>query len=412
MGMIQRVKRTSLTTWVFVALFLGASAGAAFGDRIVPLGLVGDLWLKLIKLIIVPLMLAVMIRSITSQKSGTAFGRTVGLAFGFYVVTTAIAALIGSTLATFFAPGQGFDYQSSEPIKPPREFSLAGFFEDLVSDNMFNSFAEGKLLQIVAIAILLGFAIRRIPDSTVVEQIAKGLDILTQIVFAYVRMVIAISPIGVFFLMASTIGKYGSAILGSFSQLIGVFYLGVLLQILFVYGLAVWAVARVNPLSFLRRSTPLWMFTLSTASSAAAIPVNLRVAKDGFGVSDRVRNFMIPLATEFNHDGNAILLPSMVVFASQAAGIHLSFEHLIQIVLLGTVLSFGGGGVPGGGIVKVLAVLQTFGLPLEIGAIAAGLYRLFDMGVTSANCLGDLAGTIVIDRILRRRSTEPVDTRE
>ena len=160
--------------------------------------------------------------------------------------------------------------------------------------------------------------------------------------------------------------------------------------------------ARISPFRFVKDSSALWLFTISTTSSVASIPVNLNIAKEKFRLSDRVSNFIIPLGSQINHDGNAILLSCIVVFTSQAIGMELTFFALIKLVILETLISSGGGGIPGSGIVKIMIVVEAFGLPIEIGAMAAAFYSLFDMGITTANCLGDLAGAVLIDKTEKR----------
>lgn len=396
------MKNLSLTTWIFITLIGGIVAGFIFQDHIVPFGIIGDMWLNLIKLIVVPLVLVILMQTIGRTESGSGMKKVVSLTIPYFIFTTVIAGVIGSGLALLVRPGSSFQIEKVGTEAAP-EFTASGFLTNLVSENIFGSMAEGNILQVLVVAILLGIAIRFIPDSKARSGVIKGTDYVAELIFAYIKIIIAISPIGIFFLMAATIGENGSDILGSFASLIGVFYIGVIIQIVFVYGSAVGAVGKINPFGFLRRSSKLWIFTISTASSSAAIPVSLDVAREKFGVKEPIRNFIIPLGSQLNHDGNAILLPMMAVFAGQAAGIDFTFPQLIGIVLLGTLLSFGGGGIPGSGIVKVLIVMQAFGLPLEVGAMAAGFYRLFDMGITTTNCLGDLAGAVSINRLVGRK---------
>lgn len=400
------MKKISLTTWIFIALIGGILAGFIFQDHISPLGIIGDLWLNLIKLIVVPLVLFILMQTIGGTESGSGIGRIVSLTIPYFIMTTVIAGIIGSGIVLLFKPGMGFQIEEVTTDAPP-EVTPAGFLTNLVTDNIFESMAEGDVLQVLIVAILLGVAVRFIPDGKARSGVITGINYITELIFAYIKIVIAISPIGIFFLMAATIADNGAEILGSFASLIGLFYIGVLVQILVIYGSVVWSVGKVNPFSFLRKSSKLWTFTVSTASSAAAIPVSLEVARERFGITKSVRNFIIPLGSQINHDGNAILLPLMAVFAGQAAGIEFSFIELVQIVLLGTLLSFGGGGIPGSGIVKILIVMQAFGLPMEVGAMAAGFYRLFDMGITTTNCLGDLAGAISINRLVGRKEVSP-----
>lgn len=399
---------TSLATKIFIGLGAGILAGIIFGEGMLPYEFIGKIWVNLIKMILIPLILFAVISSITSQKDTSSLGRLGLKAMVYFGLTTIVASVIGILLSYLLKPGKGFDLMVSEgaAIELPDDLTIESFFMNLVSSNMFQSFSEGNMIQVIVIAILLGIAALKIEDVQKRDSVLSWFNYMTELIFSFVWMVIRLSPIGVFFLMAGSIGQYGPELLGSFSKLIGTFYLGILAQIFLVYGIVVWISAKVSPLRFVKDSSALWLFTISTTSSVASIPVNLDVAKNKFKLKDRISNFIIPLGSQINHDGNAILLSCIVVFTSQATGIDLTFFTLIKLVLLGTLISSGGGGIPGSGIIKVMIVVEAFGLPIEIGAMAAAFYRLFDMGITTANCMGDLAGAVMIDK------TEKVEAEE
>ncbi|KAA0015081.1 dicarboxylate/amino acid:cation symporter [Salinicola corii] len=411
--MFLRLRNVSLTTWIFISLMLGVSAGILFGDQVSGLKFIGDIWLNLIKLIIVPLVFVILMQAIVGNGRDGGVGKIVVACLPYYVFTTLMAALIGSVLAYFIQPGEGLslDLNAIEaPISTP-EFTVEGFLSGLVSSNLFSSLTEANMLQVLVISVLLGISVRMIPDTNARVKIADALTVMSEWVFAYLRIAIALSPIGVFFLMAATVGENGGALLGSIAELLGVFYSGALIQILVVYGGSVWIATKLSPMSFLSRASELWMFAIATTSSVASIPVNLDVADKQFSVRRRIREFVIPLGSQINSDGNALLLPAVVVLAATATGVDVGLGYLMQAVLIAIVISFAGGGIPGGGIVRILIVLQFFGLPLEIGAMVAGFYRFFDMGTTTTNVLGDLTGAIVTNRLVGE-SIERTEERE
>ena len=143
----------------------------------------------------------------------------------------------------------------------------------------------------------------------------------------------------------------------------------------------------------------LWIYTLTTCSSVASIPVNIKVAKEKFGVPERISSFTIPLGSQMNYDGSVILYGCVIVFISQVVGHSLDIPTMLKIVGMSAILSTGGGGIPGSGIVKLFIMVEAFGLPTEIVGIIAAFYHIFDMGTTTNNCLGDLAGTIFVSRM-------------
>lgn len=188
------------------------------------------------------------------------------------------------------------------------------------------------------------------------------------------------------------------------ATLLGTYYLSCLVHILVVYGGILFIGAGINPFKFIKESAELWVYTLSTCSSVAAIPVNMKVAREKFNVPDRISSFTVPLGSQMNYDGNVLLYGCVIMFICQVCGQAVSIEMMLRVVLLSAILSTGGGGIPGSGIVKLLVVVEAFNLPTEIVGIIAAFYRLFDMGTTTNNCLGDLVGTVLISRLEEKRS--------
>ncbi len=407
--MALKLNKISLTNWIFIALVLGILAGFAFGEEMSRFKFIGTIWLNLIKLIIVPLVLVILMQAIVANgHSSGGIGRVVATCLPYYLFTTLTAVCLGGGLAYLVQPGAGVDLDLgavSAPTGTP-EVSLEGFLTGLVSSNLFASFSEGNMLQVLIIAALLGLSVKVIPDLGVRVKIADTLNVVSQWVFAYLRIAIALSPIGVFFLMASTVGHSQGGVIGSIAVLLGVFYLSMLIQMFCVYGLSVWLAAGLHPLAFLSRASELWMFSIATTSSVASIPVNIKVAHEKFGVKKRICDFMMPLGSQINSDGHALLFPAVIVFAALSTGIDVNLAYLIKAALISIMVSFIGGGVPGAGIVKILIALQFLGLPLEVGMIIAGFYRFFDMGTTTTNVMGDLAGAIVVNRLVGKHVEE------
>lgn len=403
-------RKVGLTTQIFIAMIAGTILGLVAGKTALPLKVIGDVWLNLVKLAIVPIVLFVIMAGIVNQKDSKALGRISMRIMVYYICTTVVACILGLIVAQLIEPGVGETAlkMAEGKARKPEAVTLAKFLGLLVPSNMFKSFVDNKVLQVLVMAILFGVATLRMRDGPARQTIINGVNAINGLVMSFVHMIMIVSPIGIFCLMAAALGSYGMDLLVSIGSLTLTFYLGFFLQILLVYCLTVWIFARIHPLDFLRRTMALWSFTIATCSSAAAIPVNLDTVNRRFGVNPNISNFSIPLGSQINHDGNAILFSCVIMFTAQMSGIPFSIVNMAQAVLLGVLISSGGGGIPGSGVVKVFIMLEAFGLPTEIGAIVAAFYRVFDMGITTANCLGDAAGTIVIDRLERRRAGLPV----
>lgn len=399
-------KKIGLSTQVFSAMILGAVLGLLFGDVMVKLEFIGTVWLNCIKLIVVPMVLMTIITGITSQKDLKTLGRIAVRIMAFYIITTLIASVVGLLVAGIVQPGKyaNFTGLESKEVSGSADITIADFFINMFSANMFQTFVEANILQTVIIAILIGVAIMLVKNEDHRQKLISGCDALCSMFFSLIGMIMKASPVGILFLMGASFGKYGTGIFTSMATLLGTYYLSCLVHILVVYGGILFIGAGINPFKFIKESAELWVYTLSTCSSVAAIPVNMKVAREKFNVPDRISSFTVPLGSQMNYDGSVLLYGCVIMFICQVCGQAVSIEMMLRVVLLSAILSTGGGGIPGSGIVKLLVVVEAFNLPTEIVGIIAAFYRLFDMGTTTNNCLGDLVGTVLISRLEEKRS--------
>ena len=396
-----RGKKIGLSTQVFVTMIIGAIVGLLIPNVMIQLEFIGTVWLNCIKMIVVPMILTTLISGVVSQKDMKSLGRIAGRIMLYYVLTTLVASVIGIATASILKPGKlaNFEGLASEEISGGSEITVAQFFTNMFSSNMFKTFLENNILQTVIISILIGIAILKIKDEKSKAKLIAGVEYLKDMVFSLIGMIMKVSPIGIFFLMGAAFAKYGMAIFSSMAGLVGTYYLACILQILIVYGITLYVGARISPFKFIKDSSELWVYTLTTCSSVASIPINIKVAKEKFNVPERISSFTIPLGSQMNYDGSVLLYACVILFIAQATGTPVDFGMMLRIVLLSAILSTGGGGIPGSGIVKLLVVVEAFALPTEIVGVIAAFYRLFDMGTTTNNCLGDLAGTVLVSKL-------------
>ena len=400
-------KKISLTTQVFAAMILGTLAGLVIGKPMTQLGFIGDVWLNCIKMIVVPMVICTIVTGIISQDSLGSLKRVSTRIIAYYIVTTILACIVGIIVASVLQPGTfaNFSGMAAQKITGSANVTIASFVKGLFSTNMIKTFANGNIVQTLVISILLGVAILKIKNEEHKATIKKIFNSCSDMIFSLIGMVMAVSPIGIFFLMANSFGKYGAGIFTSMAVLVGTYYAACLAQVLFVYGAFLLFGARINPLSFIKNSAELWIYTLSTCSSIASIPINMKVAKEKYNVPERISGFTIPLGSQMNTDGSVLLYACVIMFISQMIGHQMSMAQLINTIFISTIMSMGGGGIPGSGIVKLMVVVQAVGLPIEIVGVIAAFYRLFDMGTTTNNCLGDLVGTIIVAKAEEKYET-------
>lgn len=393
-------KKIGLGTKVFIGFVLGIILGFIFKEDILIIQPVGDIFLNLIQMIVIPLVFFSIISGIFSIGDGQKLKRIGTKTLAYYIGTTLVAGGIGLIIAHIFQPGAGVnlssieggssDYEASEP--PTFQETLVGIFPT----NPVQALAEGNLMQVIVFAFFVGISIVLIKGET--ETIQKFFNEGTEVMYKLTGIVMAFSPIGVAALMATTIGEYGLQIFGPLAKLIMVDYLGLIALVVIVYLSMLKFIAKFPITDFFKSIWKVWVMGASTTSSSGTLPVTLDVVKNNFKVKSELAQFTLPIGATINMNGAVVYYSAAVIFVSQIYGIEMSLTQQILVILLSTFMSVGSPGIPGGGIVMTTILLTTLGLPLEIVGMIAGIYRILDMGHTSINVTGDAVSTLCIAR--------------
>lgn len=390
--------KLKLTTKILIGLAAGIIVGLLLGGvpdiattYIQPFG---DLFLNLIKMIIVPLVLSSLVVGASSVGDIKKLGRIGGKTVGFYLVTTAIAVLIGLLLGNLLVPGAGIDIPidaTPEAVEAP---SIGDTLVGMVPSNAFGAMVESNMLQIIVFALFLGIAITAIGDKG--KPFLSFFDSMAEVMYKVTSFVMAYAPIGVFALIAPIVASQGASVLLPLLKVIIAVYIGCILHAILVYSSAVKLFAKINPLKFFKGVAPPATVAFSTSSSAGTLPVSMKAAQDNLGVSESVASFVLPLGATINMDGTALYQGVCALFVAQVYGLDLSLAQQLTIVLTATLASIGTAGVPGAGLIMLTMVLTSVNLPLEGVALIAGIDRILDMARTSVNVMGDMAASVVV----------------
>ncbi|MBU5310972.1 dicarboxylate/amino acid:cation symporter [Tissierella carlieri] len=410
-----KVKKISLAVQIMIAMVLGSVCGLVFGPIMTNFGFIGTIWLNSLKMIIVPLVLIVLVTGITSQKDLKSLGRIAISIIVFYIISMLLATSVAVITTSTIKPGliaSITGLETKEVTAGSMEMTLSGFALSLFSDNMFATFTSGNIIQTVVIAAIIGIAILLTKDQEKQDNLIALFQNLESLVNSIIGLIMKASPIGVFFLMADSLGKYGASIFSGIAALVGTFYLACFIYILLGYGSFLYFGVGINPFKFIKDSAELWIYTISTCSSVAAIPITMRVAKEKFGVPEKVSSFTIPLGSQVSNDGSVVLYGCVILFIIQMNGIPMGLGELVRIIFLATIFSLGGQGLPGSGIIKVLVLVSAFGFPTELVGVIAAFYRLFDMGITTLNCMSDLVGTVLVSKREEKRERRILQSRQ
>jgi Na+/H+-dicarboxylate symporter len=385
---------------VTIGLIFGIIFGSSCSDYVDYVRPVGDLFIKLIKMIIVPLIFFAITGGMTSVSDSRLLGRLGIKAAIFYVCTTCFAIFIGFATAWMIRPGEGLtlNFGQGKSIPASNESVLnkiLTLFANIIPDNAIGAMAEGTVLQVVFFAVFTGITIHHLPDEQR-SKVSEFFQLMSNIVFKMVHLIILLSPYAAFALTAWVVGSQGISVLQSLVKLIVALLVACGVQY-GVFGVLIMIFARLSPFPFYRKSIEYQAIAFSTSSSKAALATTIRVAQEKLGISKPSSSFVLPLGAAINMDGMAIYLGLCAIFFAQALGRELSIHDYAIIMLTSTLGSIGGAGIPGGSMVMLPMVLTSIGLPIEGIALIAGVDRILDMLRTTVNITGDVAVTLCVD---------------
>ncbi len=386
---------------------IGIVAGIIFGylapKLALDLALLGQLYLSLLKMLIIPLVVASIYIAITGLSSTDEL-KDIGLkAFAYYFTTTALAVTLGLIVFNIFDPGHAANVplpqNSAHPT--PKELSIGDFILSFVPTNIFKALSEGAILPIIFFTILFAIASIHIAQNKK-EFLHNLFDSINDAMMVLAKWIIALTPAGVFFLIAATVGKNGlDPLFELYSYALTVLFALALHATLILPALA-YFIGRFNPYRYFLAIKEAPLIAFSTASSSATLPVSIEVAEEKGGVDKKIAGFVLPLGATINMDGTALYESIAVMFIANLAGVDLTISQQIIIFITATFASIGAAGIPGAGLIMMTLILDSVGLPSEYIALIIAVDRFLDMFRTSINVWGDLLGAKLIDALWRR----------
>lgn len=401
-------KKLSLAARIFIALVLAIIAGLLLQSHsefavsyIKPFG---TIFLNLVKFIVVPIVLFSIMCGIISMSDVRKVG-SIGLkTVLYYLCTTAFAitiGLIGGNIFKEFFPviaTTDLSYEAAEAT------SFMDTIVGIFPSNFVEPMVNANMLQIIVMAILLGFGIILIGEEKN-HRIVAAFNDLNEVFMKVMELILALSPFGVFCLLCPVVAENGPAIIGSLATVLLAAYICYAVHAIVVYSSTVSALGGMSPLKFFEGMLPAIMFAFSSASSVGTLPINLECTEK-LGAKREVASFVLPLGATINMDGTAIYQGICAIFIASCYGISLTLPQMLTIILTATLASIGTAGVPGAGMVMLAMVLTSVGLPVDGIALVAGVDRIFDMGRTTVNITGDAACTIIVSRLEEKREAK------
>ncbi|MDN5318714.1 MAG: hypothetical protein PWR00_677 [Thermovirga sp.] len=408
-GLFSWYFNTNLLLRILIGLVLGGIVGLVAGESILWVAPFGSLFVRLLKMIVMPVILTTLVVGAASI-SPAELGKVGIKIVIYYLVTSAFAVAVGLLMGNVFKPGLGLDLSNigeaaGKAIQKP---SLVDTLLNIIPTNPFSALSGGAVLPTIFFAIIFGIGISYLKISKE-ERLKKAGDILfnvfdgaAEVMYLIVRWVLQYAPIGVFALIAVVFAKQGPKVVGPLGTVTLACFLGYILHTVVVYG-GLLTLSGLSFFKFLSGAKEAMITAFVTRSSSGTLPVTMKCAEENLGVSKQVYSFTLPLGATINMDGTAIYQGVCVLFIAFAVGMPLDLTQQLTVILTAVLASIGTAGVPGAGAIMLLMVLQSVGLSMDEGSAVAAAYAMIlgidailDMGRTCINVTGDLTGTTIV----------------
>lgn len=393
------LKKFPIHYQIIIALVAGITFGILFPSQVKYIGWMGDVFIRGLKMIIIPLILSSIISGVTSLGNAENLGRLGLKTFSYYIITSLLAILTGLFFVNILKPGSNADIglvQAPAGLAPLSD-SFGQILIKIIPTNIFQAFAENNMLSVIFFAILFGFFITKVPEKP--KNFLTGFfDAFFEVMMKITFFIIRFAPLGVFGIVAIQVSSSGN--LAGLGRSMGIYMLTVLIG-LFVHGaiilpLIMRYVGKVNPLKHFRNMTTPLLTAWSTSSSSAALPLTMQAVEENDGVSNKISSFTLPLGATVNMNGTALYECVAALFIAQAYNIELTMGQQIIVVFTALLASIGAAGIPMAGLVMMTVILSAVGLPLEGIGLILSVDRILDMFRTSVNVWGDTCGAAII----------------
>ena len=405
--MSSKKPKIRLAWQMMIGLALGVVVGALVEQETAKTFLqpLGDLFIRLIRMVVVPLVLATIIAGAAGISDTSKLGRVATKTLICYALTTAVAVSMGLIFASFIQPGVGLDLSTeglaAKAVEAP---PLTQTLLNIVPINPMQAMSEGQMLQIIFFAVIFGFGLSALGERG--KPVLNFFELVGDTMIRVTHIVMLYAPIGVFGLIAYTVSRHGLGVLLPLFQLILSSFLATAFFVIVLLVPLVRVVTGIPMMTFYKGIFEPWLVAFTTCSSAAALPANLNAARR-LGSTKAVASFSIPLGNTINMNGTAIYMGVCSIFAAEVYGLDLTMADQLTIVLMGVLAAVGTAGVPGAGLIMTTVVFTQVGIPLEAVALIAGVDRILDMIRTSINVVGDVASAVIVTRLEGDLGSEP-----
>lgn len=394
------MRKIALHWQILIALVLAIIYGLVFDEEAVSyVSWMGDVFLRALKMLIIPLIISSLISGIANIGSGSSLGRLGLKTIGYYISTSLLAILTGQFLVNIIRPGVGADLNFSREVEGlvDRQRSLGQTLIEMVPENIFQAFNTNDMLAIIFFAVLFGFFVTRAGEENR-EVLKKAFNAIFEVMMKITMFVIRFTPLGIFGIVARVVSEQGdlTSLASRMGLYMGTVVVALAIHFLITLPLILRIIGKVKPFRHMRNmSTPL-LTAFSTSSSGATLPLTISAVENNSGVSNKISSFTLPLGATINMDGTALYECVAAVFIAQAYGVELTFIQQLVVVMTALLASIGAAAIPMAGLVMITVILTAVGLPLEGVGLILAVDRILDMFRTCTNVWSDSCAAVVI----------------
>ena len=393
------MKKIALHWQILIAFIIAIVVGILFKDHVNYFSWMGDIFLRMLKMIVIPLILSSIVSGIANIGNEGNFGRLGIKTLGYYISTTVMAITVGLILVNIVKPGIGMDVSGiavNETINIERQ-SISDMLIEIVPQNIFKSMAGNEFLSVIFFAIVVGIFISKVDDKNKLV-LTDFFNAFFDLFMKMTMLIIKLAPYGIFGLIVKVVAEqndFGNMLikLGSFMLTV---IAAILIHALITLPLITKLIGKAKPFEHLNNVKTTLITAFSTASSAAALPLNMKETHEKSGVSHKITNFTLPIGATVNMDGTAIYIAAVVMFIAQAKGVDMGLKEQIIILITAVFSSIGTAAVPMASLVIITIILEVLGLPIEFMALILPVDRILDMFRTATNVWSDSCGAVVI----------------
>jgi uncharacterized protein len=393
------IKKINFGVRVFTAMILGVAIGAIFKNNSLIIEPIGTIYVNLIKMLVIPLVMASLISSITTLDNTDKLKRISFKSLGFLIATTVLATAVGLVVGKVMNLGSAMQFVKDSAFKAKEVPKFSSVIVDMFPVNPISDMANAKMIPVIIFSILIAVAINveGSKNPAAVKPVKDFISAFSKIMFSLTRMIIELTPYGVYGLMVPVAAKYGLASLLPLGKFILAMYIGCLIHILLIHGSLIALIAKINPIRFFEKISEALVVAFTTRSSYGTLPITIRVLTEKVKISDRIASFTASLGASIGMNGGGGVYPTLVaIFVAKLFNIELTFTHYVLLFVTAAISSIGIAGVPGAATISATIVLSSLGLPVEGLAMILGIDVVVDMIRTMTNVTGAAVAAVLV----------------